>query len=343
MKSCELNLDLSCTINLSKEFILSKVREEEIWSFYGVPIKKGLFCSKLRPDKHPTCALYRNKSGRLIMKDFGSDWRGDCFAYVSELNNVSYMQALRIIANDFNLIKLKNVVKNKPIIKYDGEIIPEQKTAIIQVELRDWQEYELNWWMQFGITKETLKKYHVYSCKNVFLNGEMFHLEKDNQFVFGYYGGIKDSIELWRLYFPTRRNYRFVSNWTKTKIQGVHMLPKEGGDFVVITKSMKDCMLFHEYNIPAIAPCSENLFLTDIQYKKLKNKFKRVYLLYDRDIPGVNAAIKIKKEHPDIQVLLMPKGHKDLTDFRKACGKKKTIELIKKALEYYGEKGDPES
>ena len=32
--------------------------------------------------------------------------------------------------------------------------------------------------------KETLKKYHVYSCKNVFLNGEMFHLEKDNQLVF---------------------------------------------------------------------------------------------------------------------------------------------------------------
>lgn len=66
--------------------------------------------------------------------------------------------------------------------------------------------------MQFGITKETLKKYHIYSCKNVFLNGDMFHLEKDNQFVFGYYGGVKDGIELWRLYFPIRRNYRFVSN-----------------------------------------------------------------------------------------------------------------------------------
>lgn len=54
------------------------------------------------------------------------------------------MQALRIIANDFNLIKLKNIVKNKPIIKYDGEIIPETKTAIIQVEIREWQDYELN-------------------------------------------------------------------------------------------------------------------------------------------------------------------------------------------------------
>ena len=51
------------------------------------------------------------------------------------------------------------------------------------------------------------------------------------------------------------------------------MLPKEGGDFVVITKSMKDCMLFHEYNIPAIAPCSENLFLTDLVVSNVKEKF----------------------------------------------------------------------
>lgn len=138
------------------------------------------------------------------------------------------------------------------------------------------------------------------------------------------------------------RSYKFISNWQKTKLQGVHMLPEDGGNYIVITKSLKDVMLLYEYNIPAIAPCSENLFLTDRQYKKIKEKFTRIYLLYDRDLPGVNASVKIKKEHPDIKVLLMPKGHKDLTDFRKACGKKKTIELVKKALEYYDEKGGPE-
>lgn len=71
------------------------------------------------------------------MKDFGSNWQGDCFAYVSELYNLSYMQSLRQIANDFNLIKSKNLVKNKPLLKYDGTIIEEQKQAIIQVEIRE--------------------------------------------------------------------------------------------------------------------------------------------------------------------------------------------------------------
>ena len=31
--------------------------------------------------------------------------------------------------------------------------------------------------------------------ENVFLNGEIFHLYKENQLVFGYFGGIKDDIE----------------------------------------------------------------------------------------------------------------------------------------------------
>ena len=45
-------------------------------------------------------------------------------------------------------------------------------------------------------------------------------------------------------------------------IQGMHMIPKSG-EFLVITKSMKDVMLCYELGIPAIAPNSENLFITD--------------------------------------------------------------------------------
>mgnify|MGYP003307397942 CR=1 FL=1 len=117
-----MTFDLTKTteVNLTKDFILSKVKEEEIWSHYGVPITKGLFCSKLRQDKTPTCSLYRNRSGRLIMKDFGTNWSGDCFAYVSELYNISFYEALQTIANDFGLIKL-NIEKHKPKIKYNGE------------------------------------------------------------------------------------------------------------------------------------------------------------------------------------------------------------------------------
>lgn len=118
------------------------------------------------------------------------------------------------------------------------------------------------------------------------------------------------------------------------------MLPKNGGDDLVITKSLKDVMVLYEYGITAIAPCSENVFVTENQYQKLKGKFKNIYLNYDNDEPGIKAMCKIKKQFRDLKVLFLPRhgGDKDISDFRKAHGHKKTLELINKVKDCYGEK-----
>lgn len=116
------------------------------------------------------------------------------------------------------------------------------------------------------------------------------------------------------------------------------MLSPKGGDYLVVTKSLKDVMCLYEFGIPSIAPCSENLFITDNQYKRLKAHYKHIYLLYDNDVPGLNAAKKIKKSYPDVKILLIPWHFaKDISDFRKLYGYQKTLDLINKAKEYYGE------
>lgn len=132
-------------IEVTKSLILSKLSEEEIFEHYGVPIKKGLFCSKLRNDKNPTVSFYRNKKGRLIVHDFGDGSHRDCFAYVQELFQVSYYMSLVIIANDFNLISRPNLTKNKPKLKYSGNKIEEQGSANIRVEIRDFNDKDLTW------------------------------------------------------------------------------------------------------------------------------------------------------------------------------------------------------
>ena len=130
-------------IELTKELILSRVSEEEILSFYGIPIQKGLFCSKLRGDKNPTVSCFRNKKGRLMVHDFGDGSYYDCFGYVQALFQVSYYTALNIIANDFGIIEKIKLVKNKPKIEYNGEKIEEKTTARINVEIRDFNERDL--------------------------------------------------------------------------------------------------------------------------------------------------------------------------------------------------------
>ena len=129
---------------------------------------------------------------------------------------------------------------------------------------------------------------------------------------------------------PTKRKYRFLSNWHSTLIQGSKQLPKSG-DVLVITKSLKDVMSLYEFGITAVAPNSENLFLTDAQYDKLRLRFNSIYLLYDRDLPGVKSANKIRKKHKDLKVLLVPKV-KDFTDYVKKYGTLKTLNLIEEWL-----------
>ena len=56
----------------------SKISQETLMStYYGVPIRTGLFKSKFRPDSNPTVCYYKNSTNKIIVKDFGSDFCGD--------------------------------------------------------------------------------------------------------------------------------------------------------------------------------------------------------------------------------------------------------------------------
>ena len=96
-------------------------------------------------------------------------------------------------------------------------------------------------------------------------------------------------------------------------------------------------MLLYELGIPAIAPCSENLFLTEKQYNTLRPNFKHCIVLYDNDSAGISNLRSIKKQHPEVICTCIPRKYKakDISDFYKAYGKRKTIELINDAKEYY--------
>lgn len=161
-------------INITKELILSKVSEETLMEHYlGIPVKKGLFKSPLRQDSKPTCAFYRNRKGDLIFKDFRGDFYGNFISVVMYKFDCPYGKALQIIANDFGIVSRKNLTINKPLIKYTNQKFNDTTQAVIQIEDKSWEDYELEWWSKYGIDKTILKKFHVFSCKNVFLNGSI--------------------------------------------------------------------------------------------------------------------------------------------------------------------------
>ena len=326
---------------ITKEFLLSKNSEETYMSTYlRVPIKRGLFCSPLRKDHKPTCSFCHSKKGELMYHDFGTGFHENFVGVVMEIHKCSYQEALNVIAEDFGYI---SKAEDRPAVKIKvSNIKLEEKTeTLIQIKPKAFSEQELKWWKGFGVTEKTLKKYKVFSCDSIFLNGDYFSSSSPRVPIYGYYCGKKNGQELWRIYFPSKRSFRFLSNVGKSYIQGAKQLPKTG-DILLVTKSQKDVMLAYELGIPAIAPCSEVLFLSNKQIQHLKKRFKTIVVCYDTDITGIHNLKQIKVKHPDLHTFFIPRkyGVKDISDFFKKYGEEETRRLAGELLKYYRSIGD---
>lgn len=317
---------------ITKEFLLSKNNEETYMTYYlGIPVKKGLFKSPLRNDNHVTCSFFRGKSGNLYFKDFAS---GKCLTFegvVMEKYNCNYHTALKIIAKDFGY------TKDSPVKKIAVKIQPkfeEEKQTFIQIEAKEFSEPELKWWGSFGITKDILYRFKVYSCSTVFLNRNIYAQSAQHSPIYGYYFGKKENIEQWRIYMPKRKEFRFIGNVSTKTIQGYKQLAKTG-KLVVITKSMKDCLSMYSCGISAIAPNSETQFVSEKVLEDLKKRFKYIVVFFDNDKTGIQNMKKLKKLHPELNFFFIPRhlNAKDFSDFYALYGRERTLGEIKK---YFG-------
>lgn len=325
-------LDMEFTPKITREYLLEKNTEETYMAHYlGIPVTKGLFISPLRADNHKTCAYFRGKSGILYFKDFAT---GQCLDFINVYMTkygCKYHEAITEIAKDFGYIKGTSppkTIKIQP--KFEAE-----KQTFIQCELKEFTDAELKWWSSFGISKEILSKFNVHSCKTVFLNGRVFAQSHQAAPIYGYYFGKKENIEQWRLYFPKNQNngYKFLGNVSMKTIQGYKQLPKTG-KLLIITKSMKDCMAMYSFGINAIAPNSENLFISDKMLEELKSRFNKIIVFYDNDLAGISNMNKIKKLHPELEFLYIPRKYecKDFSDLVRKYGREKVKELIKEFI-----------
>jgi hypothetical protein len=304
---------------ITKELLLSRVSEETYMEHYlGLPVKKGLFINPMRDDKKPTASFFRNKKDDLIFHDFRGDFHGNFISVVMKLFSCSYFKALKIIANDFNFAEFKGYNKNEAKIEYSGvEYKETQSTSIIQIEEKQFSQKELDWWDSFGISKTTLDKFKVVSCSSVFLNGQYFTSSTDKSPIFGYYGGKKDGIELWRIYMPTKKTFRFLSNWSSLIIQGAKQLP-DSGKHCILVKSLKDTMTLNEFGFIACAPNAESVTITKSQFDRLSMKYNdNIIVFFDNDLAGVQGAHRYKKQFNCRCIFIKRKFAKDFSDLYK--------------------------
>ena len=314
------------TESLSKDWIISKIPEEAIFNFYGLTIQDGKFCSPLRADNRPTCNFYRDNKNMLIYRDWATNHHFDAIGFVKWKYKISYGQALSRIYDD--LINTHNPGKQSG---HGATVrIVKKKASKIRIKRRPFNRRDIHYWTGFGISEQVLNIFNVSAIQRAWVNNESVYLYNQSDVCYAYrFGAFK-----YKLYFPMREDYRFLSS--SSAVQGWKQLP-EKGEWVVITKSLKDVMLLYTYGIPAIALSTESQVPSNELITKLKERFDNIVMFYDNDERGISSMQKAKVNLP---CMWIPKRYevKDITDYYSKYGRAATYELIfyaKRKLEYW--------
>lgn len=286
--------DNSSLISVSKEFILERITQEQIFKKYlGIePIEKGSICNPLRKDNHPSCGFYVDNRGYWIFTDPAKRFHWDCFGLVEYVTNLPFKEVLNRIAIDFGLLEGKKLDFIIPL-KVRKEKIE------IRVESRSWLKSDIEFWKSKYINENQLAKFEVKAIKTAWFleNGILrpaYYYKSDDP-CYAYYLGNYE----YKLYFPLRKSKRWLQS-TSTYLQGYNQLPDKG-EHLLHTKSLKDVMsidLFsNEFDLYSDAPLSETVMLDDFYYQDLKPRFPKQATLFDFDRTGIILARKYQKEY----------------------------------------------
>lgn len=303
--------------HLSKDMILSRIREIDIFSYYCPSFKElGVkFCSELRDDKSPSVSIIIWQN-RLLYKDFGHpEHTFDCFSYIMKKYNCSFYDALRVVDNDFglNLSSFKETIgfsMGVPAVRTTKKV-EQKRVVIIRKRRRKWMRKDQEFWSQFFITKTTLIKFAVCPITHYWINENRFSCDLSYAYKIG---------KKYKIYSPYE-DTKWISNTTRRHVQGYVQLP-DRHDICVVTSSLKDVMSLYELGIPAIALQSEMQMPDKALVHELQERFGVIALFYDNDFdnvnnPGQTMANKIIREFPNFVNIVLPEqyGVKDLSDY----------------------------
>lgn len=312
--------------NITLDWILSKVTEYDIYAKYIGQFKVGMiYNSPFRKDKNPSFGIYYSKrTKQLLFKDHGTGECGNIIKFVSLFTGkTEYSDILSDIVDKLNITNNTKLVSSK-------QYIPSTET-VIGIVRQEFTDVDINYWKQFNISINTLKKFNVNSIKYYLCNGIVKGTYKRENPMYAYkvYNNFK-------IYRPLADKYtKWRNNLTDYDIQGYEQLPQKG-DILFITKSMKDVMCLHEMGYPAVSPSSESTFLPKDVLEQLKTRFKRIIILFDRDVAGVKRSRKLSRE-TGLEAMFINKKFKakDISDAVKANSFEEIKNWLDETIENY--------
>lgn len=269
-------------IKLSVKEQIEKIGELDIYFKYlhYFPQPNKSYKSPFARDSTPSLRFRLDKS--LNFKCFSSGKGGSCVQLVADLYSESYKQALIRIFNDFktssNVHSTPKIKTTDLFVRYDTEI---------QVELQSFNKADLDYWLQGNIDKKTLDFFDVKVAEKVWLDkGEglkyIWNYTPKNP-IFRYL--VNGRYKCYKPLEPDKQ-YKWLGNMTSKDWQGFKQLPKTSKT-LIITKSMKDIMVWYKMGYSATSPSSESQVIKPEVIKYFYTRFDNIYINYDFDDAGI--------------------------------------------------------
>lgn len=301
--------------SVTLEDIISKVSEADILSYYlGINEVPCVINSPLRQDKKPSFGLYSRDGTRIFYTDLSTGEKGGLFDLLSQIWNKSYNEVLYKVYSDIPKFSLNDTITNS--INTIKTINNYNKDTDLQCKVREWRNYDIEYWESYGISLQWLKYAEVYpiSHKIVIKNGNSFIFKAD-KYAYAYVEHKENKVTL-KIYQPFNTEGYKWSNKHDSSVISLWTKVPQSGEIICICASLKDALcLWANTGIPSIAIQGEGYSISNTAINELKRRFNKVFILLDNDEAGIINGKKLAEQTGFINIVL-PKIHeeKDISD-----------------------------
>jgi hypothetical protein len=319
-------------INIGKpstdlENIYSKVSDLDILHHYfGITHVPCMINSPLRRDNNPSLSFYSKDGIEVLWTDFSTKEGGDIIHLMAKYWGESYADTVKHLWED--LPKITNISGYTQLSK--KRYIVKKTNVILKCKVREWKDYDLEFWNSFGISKKWLEYADVYpiSHKIIIKNDEKFVFSAD-KYAYAYVE-FKDKKTTLKIYQPfNTKGFKWSNNHDRSVISLWTKVPANGL-MICICASLKDALcLWANTGIPSIAVQGEGYSMSDTAINELKRRYKNVYILFDNDEAGLIDGEKLSESTGFINVVL-PRinNSKDISDLYKSLENKEQFKEL---------------
>jgi hypothetical protein len=203
-----------------------------------------------------------------------------------------------------------------------------EELSKIQVAVRPWKDYDIEYWQSYGVEKKWLRYAEVYPISHkIVVKDRKKYIFSAEKYAYAFVERKEGNLQL-KIYQPYSKNFKWCSKMDGSVI-GLWTKIPEYGDRVVICSSLKDALcLSCQLHIPTLCLQGEGYNMSDTAVSELKRRYKKIFICFDTDAPGKADSRKLAKQTGFINIIPNLGNQKDISDYYKSLEDKTQFQQL---------------